>query len=189
MSKINYYYGPMNASKTVQAQATAYNYLENQMKPLLVKPKKAGGEEDTLESRPGLSLRCVTIEDLMDTMTDIDIKGYDVIIVDSVQFFTNNQVKKLVYICDELNIPIVCYGLRTDSMGNLFEGSAAILACADEIHEVKTICWCGKRAIYTACIDEDFNFVDASKINVKDGEYIYKSLCRKHYNSKKIKKY
>ena len=189
MSKINFYYGPMNASKTVQAQATACNYLENGMKPLLVKPMRAGGEKDTLESRPGLSLRCVTIEDLMETMTDIDIRGYDVVIVDSVQFLSEIHVKKLIYICDELNIPIVCYGLRTDSMGNLFEGSAAIFACADEIHEIKTICWCGKRAIFTACIDEDGNFVDASKVNMEDGEYTYKSLCRKHYNHKMISKY
>lgn len=188
MSKLYYYYGPMNASKTVHSQATAYNYIENGMKPLLVKPKKAGGEVGWLESKPGLSLNCIYMEDVID-MTDIDIKGYDVLIVDSAQFLEKNHVNKLVYICDELNIPVVTYGLRTDSMGKLFDGAAYILACADEINEVKTICWCGKRAIYTALVDDEGNFYDASKVNMEDGDYHFKSLCRKHYKHKLINKY
>lgn len=189
MAKLYYYHGPMNSSKTVHSQATAYNYIENGMKPLLVKPKKAGGEVGSLESKPGLSLNCVYMEDIMDEMTDIDIKGYDIVIVDSVQFLTKAQVDKLTYIVDELNIPVVTYGLRTDSMGNLFEGSAHVFACADSIQEVKTICWCGKRAIYTACVDEDGNFYDASQISSGETGYHFKSLCRKHYKHKLANKY
>lgn len=188
MSKLYFYHGPMNSSKTIHAQATAYNYLENGMRPLLVKPTKAGGEAGQLESRPGLSLNSIYMEDLMEMM-DVDIKGYDVVIVDSAQFLTKDQVNKLTYIVDELDIPVVAYGLRTDSMGNLFEGSAYILACADNISEVKTICWCGRRAIYSACIDENGNFVDASKIDPNEPGYTYRSLCRKHYRHKLPNRY
>lgn len=188
MAKLFFYYGPSNSSKTVHAQATVYNYYDNRMKPLLVKPQMAGGEPDMLESKPGIALSCIYMEQLC-KMTDNDIKGYDIIVVDAAHFLSAQQVKRLTYIVDELNIPVVCYGLRTDYNGNLFLGSRELFACADSIEEIRTICWCGKKAIYNARIDDEGEMVCGSTSLDMDTKYRYQPLCRKHYKAKLLGKY
>ncbi len=110
----------------------------------------------------------------------MDLSGYHCLVVDEAQFMTQEQVKLLARIVDEQNIPVIAYGLRTDFQGNLFEGSKWLLALADTIEEVKTICWCGKKAICNARVMN-------GKV-VKEGEQIllggnesYVSLCRRHW--------
>ena len=132
----------------------------------------------TVKSRSGLCTECVFMEEL----ADMDIASYDCIIVDEAQFLTKDQVQMLVDIVDDLNVPVIAYGLRGDFQGNLFEGSTWLLAWADTIEEVKTICWCGKKATCNARV---FN----GRV-VKEGEQVllggnsqYVSLCRKHWRS------
>ena len=129
-------------------------------------------------SRSGLSAPCSFVEEL----DDIDVKRYDCVIVDEAQFLTKEQVAFLVHIVDDLNIPVIAYGLRADFQGNFFEGSQWLMAWADTIEAVKTICWCGKKATCNARV---FN----GKV-VKEGDQIllggnsqYVSLCRRHWAS------
>ena len=129
-------------------------------------------------SRCGLKTECVFMEELPER----DISQYACIIIDEAQFLTKDQVAFLVHIVDDLNIPVIAYGLRTDFQNNFFEGSLWLMAWADTIEEVKTICWCGKKAICNARV---FN----GKV-VKEGDQIllggnsqYISLCRKHWAS------
>ena len=148
---------------------------------LLVKP--AVDQRDGarfVASRAGLSHPCIYFSDLME-MTPRQLKPYACIIVDEAQFLTRDEVRYLTDLVDDWNIPVICYGLRTDFKGELFPGSAELLATADVIEEVKTICWCGKKATFNARFDA------AGKV-LKEGEQVvlgandqYIGLCRKHW--------
>ena len=150
MAKLYYYYGAMNSSKTANALMTHFNYEEVGQKALLCKT-----EADTrdgarkIRSRIGLEMECVLLTEL-EQMTDEEIKAYNCIIVDEVQFATKEQIDFLSDIVDFLEVPVVCYGLRADFQNHLFEGSERLIAIADSIHEIKTVCWCGKKATCNA---------------------------------------
>ena len=179
MAKLYFRYGAMGSSKTANAIMVRYNYLERGQKVLMVKP----GLEDrdgarVVKSRVGIETECVLIEEL----PGLDVSQYDCVIVDEAQFLTKAQVQELVRIVDELNVPVIAYGLRTDFQNNFFEGSQWLMAWADTIEEVKTICWCGKKAVCNARVMN-------GKV-VKEGEQVllggnsqYVSLCRKHFNA------
>ena len=177
MAKLYFRYGAMGSSKSANALMVQYNYIERGQSALLLKPRMDNrGEEGTISSRAGLSARCSYIEDL----DDIDVSRFDCLIVDEAQFLSKAQVEKLSDIVDELGIPVICYGLRADFRGELFEGSRCLLSCADTIEEIKTVCWCGKKAMYNARI--------ANGRVVKSGEQIliggnesYAALCRRHW--------
>ncbi|MBR4081478.1 MAG: thymidine kinase [Clostridia bacterium] len=181
MAKLYFRYGAMGSSKTANAIMVQYNYNERGQKVLMVKPRiDTRDGERTVKSRCGLATECVFIEEL----PEIDVSQYDCVIIDEAQFLTKQQVELLVHIVDVLNVPVIAYGLRTDFQGNFFEGSQWLMAWADTIEEVKTICWCGKKATCNARV---FN----GRV-VREGEQIllggnsqYVSLCRKHWTEGK----
>ena len=110
----------------------------------------------------------------------MNLSGFDCVIVDEAQFLTREQVQYLVHIVDDLNIPVIAYGLRTDFQGNFFEGSQWLMAWADTIEEVKTICWCGKKATCNARVMNGRVIKEGDQI-LLGGNSQYVSLCRKHW--------
>ncbi len=183
MAKLYFRYGVMGSSKSANALMVRYNYEERGQSALMVKPAIDQREGmRVVNSRIGLSFPCVWFEEL-EQMTHPAIKRHQCIIVDEAQFLTHAQVDYLTEIVDELNVPVICYGLRADFSGRLFPGSEALLACADIIEEVKTICWCGKKAICNARFD-------ARGVVLREGEQVvlgandcYIGLCRRHWKA------
>ena len=178
MSKLYYRYGAMNSSKTASALMLKYNYEERGLKALLVKPSvDIRDGELVVKSRCGLESTAV----LFDQLTDNLVGNYDVVIVDEAQFLSTDNINYLVHIVDDLDINTFCYGLRTDFKGELFEGSKALLACADKIEELKTICWCGAKATHNARLGAAGEVVKKGEQIELGGNERYISLCRKHY--------
>ena len=177
MAKLYFRYGAMGSSKTANAIMVQYNYQERGQKALMLKPRleKRDGEK-TVRSRSGLSAACEYVEDL----DRIDVKQYDCLIIDEAQFLNREQVEQLVGIVDQMDIPVMCYGLRADFQGNLFEGSQYLLAWADTIEEIKTVCWCGRKATYNARIHNG-KVVKTGEQIMLGGNESYVSLCRKHW--------
>lgn len=179
MAKLYFRYGAMGSSKTANAIMVQYNYMERHQKVLMVKPQLDNRDgERTVLSRCGLSAECVFMEEL----PGMDVRAYDCVIVDEAQFLTKAQVELLVRIVDEWNIPVIAYGLRTDFQGNFFEGSQWLMAWADTIEEIKTICWCGKKAICNARVVDGKVIKEGDQI-LLGGNSQYVSLCRKHWQS------
>ena len=121
----------------------------------------------------------------MEELTEDIAREYDCILVDEAQFLTKAQVEFLVYIVDVLRIPVIAYGLRADFRGNLFEGSQWLLAWADSIEEIKTVCWCGKKAAFNARV-QDGKVVRAGDQIMLGGNESYTALCRKHWAEGKL---
>ena len=188
MASLRFIYSSMNAGKSSQLLQVAYNYRERGMNPLIMKPaidnRDSSGE---VVSRIGLRADAVTFQDV-DSLVDIIFRLYpetppDAILVDESQFMTPKQVDELAWFVDELEVPVMCYGLRTDFAGNLFPGSQRLLAIADKLIELKGICHCGRKATMVARIDKDGNKVNGGEQIAVGAEDMYVSLCRKHYNS------
>ncbi|MBQ8536272.1 MAG: thymidine kinase [Clostridia bacterium] len=185
MAKLYFRYGAMGSSKTANAIMVQYNYKERGQKVLMLKPQLDNRDgERTVMSRCGLSTECSFIEEL----PQIDVTGYDCLIVDEAQFLTKDQVKQLVAIVDEKNIPVICYGLRADFQGNLFEGSHWLMAWADTIEEIKTICWCGRKATYNARVMNGKVVKEGDQI-LLGGSSQYVSLCRRHWQTGELGPY
>lgn len=179
MAKLYFRYGAMGSSKTANAIMVQYNYHERGQQVLMVKPKLDNRDgERTVLSRCGLQTECVFMEEV----PQMDLTGYDCVIVDEAQFLTKDQVAHLVKIVDEMNIPVICYGLRADFQGNFFEGSQWLMAWADTIEEVKTICWCGRKATCNARVMNGKVIKEGDQI-LLGGNSQYVSLCRKHWAS------
>lgn len=177
MAKLYFRYGAMGSSKTANAIMVRHNYLERGQKVLMLKPRLDNRDGDTaIGSRCGLTCECQFIEDI----DQFDVTEYDCLIVDEAQFLTKAQVEKLVYTVDVKNVPVIAYGLRADFQGNLFEGSQWLLAWADTIEEVKTICWCGKKATCNARLLNGKVVKEGEQIQL-GGNESYISLCRKHW--------
>ena len=180
MAKLYFRYGAMGSSKTANAIMVQYNYAERGQKVLMVKPKLDNRDgARTVLSRCGLSAECVFMEEV----PGMSLSGFDCVIVDEAQFLTREQVQYLVHIVDDLNIPVIAYGLRTDFQGNFFEGSQWLMAWADTIEEVKTICWCGKKATCNARFDENGTVLREGEQVVLGANDQYIGLCRKHWRS------
>ena len=181
MAKLYFRYGAMGASKSANALMVRYNYEERGQKALMVKPiidQREG--EPVVRTRVGLSHPCIWADDLQ-RMSEEEIRSYQCIIVDEAQFLSREQVYFLTDIVDRLDIPVICYGLRTDFKGDLFSGSEALLAWADIIEEIKTICWCGRKATYNARFDANGVVLKSGEQVVLGGNSCYISLCRKHW--------
>ena len=177
MAKLFFRYGAMGSSKTANAIMVQYNYEERGQKALMVKPRIDTRDGDRIvASRSGLTTPCIFVEELTGDIA----RGYDCIIVDEAQFLTKSQVELLVWIVDVLNIPVIAYGLRADFRGNLFEGSQWLLAWADSIEEIKTVCWCGKKATYNARVLDGKVVKDGRQIML-GGHESYTALCRRHW--------
>ena len=124
-------------------------------------------------------MECIFLSELLD-MPEEKIKEYDCIIVDEVQFATKNQIDALSDIVDFLEVPVVCYGLRTDFQNNLFPGSERLIAIADTIQEIKTVCWCGRKATANARFNKEGIVRDGEQVFLGANDS-YVALCRKHY--------
>jgi thymidine kinase len=181
MAQLYFNYGVMGSSKTANALMVCYNYEERGQKVLLVKSALDTRDgENIVKSRIGLSRACIPLEKLVNDMCFSDIDEYDAIVVDEVQFAKPEEIDFLATIVDKLNIPVLCYGLRADFKNNLFPGSERLLTIADNIKEIKTICWCGKKATCNARYDEDGIVRDGEQIKLgANNSYI--GLCRKHF--------
>ena len=188
MSKLYFTYSAMNAGKSAILLQAAYNYRERGMDVMLwssghygVDPAAHQGE---VESRIGLKASAHLYRSDTDLFAAIAAEHAETplsaIFFDEAQFLTEAQVWQLARIGDQLKLPVLCYGLRTDFQGELFEGSAALLAIADNLREARTICHCGKKATMTARMDEAGNaLTEGAQVSV--GKQVYVSLCRKHW--------
>ena len=178
MAKLYFRYGAMGSSKTANAIMVQYNYAERGQKVLMVKPKLDNRDgARTVLSRCGLSAECVFMEEV----PGMSLSGFDCVIVDEAQFLTKEQVELLVRIVDEYQVPVICYGLRTDFQGNFFPGSHWLLALADSIEEVKTICWCGRKATHNARLDGKGGITRQGEQVVLGANDKYIGLCRRHW--------
>lgn len=185
MAKLYFYYGAMGSSKSANALMVEYNYRERGQLVLLAKTNiDTRDGKNTIKSRIGLQRECLLLSDVC-AMKDESIKKFDAVIVDEIQFANREQVDFLAHIVDDLNVPVMCYGLRSDFQLNLFEGSERLLAIADEIKEIKTVCWCGKKATCNARYNEHGIVRNGEQIMLgANDEYI--ALCRKHFLQGKL---
>ena len=181
MAQLYFKYGAMGSSKTANALMTRFNYEERGQQTLLVKPRLDTRDGDHMvASRIGLKYPCIYFDE-MQKLTIMELQQNACIIVDEAQFLTKEEVMHLVYIVDDLGIPVICYGLRADFKGDLFPGSEALLVMADKIEEVKTICWCGKKAMFNARFDRDGKVLKEGEQVVLGANDQYIGLCRKHW--------
>jgi len=181
LAKLYFRYGVMGSSKTANALMVRYNYEERGQRALMVKPAidQRDGERAVF-SRIGLTHPCIYFHELA-AMPPEEIQSWHCIIVDESQFLSREEVDFLTDVVDSLNVPVICYGLRSDFRGELFPGSQALLAAADIIEEVKTICWCGRKATYNARFDENGTVLKEGAQVVLGANDRYIGLCRRHW--------
>ena len=183
MAKLYFRYGAMGSSKTANALMVRYNYQERKGRAHLLKPKMENRDgEKVIRSRVGMESECAFVEDFIDEIGQDweKAKAYDAIIVDEAQFLTKEQVDWFSDLVDFAEIPVICYGLRTDFRSDLFPGSMRLLEIADKIEEVKTVCWCGRKATNNARIHAGKVIRDGEQV-VMGGNESYVALCRKHF--------
>ncbi len=179
MAKLYFKYGAMGSSKTANALITKFNYEERGMLVWLIKPALDTRDgADVIQSRIGLSATCEAITPETDIRVAFNShRDCHVIIADECQFFTPEQIDGLRQIVDELDIPVLCFGLRTDFLTHLFPGSRRLFEVADSITEIKTICTCGKKAIVNARIDEKGRVVTEGGQILLGGNDSYIAMC------------
>ena len=188
MGKLYFRYGAMGSSKTANALMVRYNYMEKGQKAILLKPKTDDRDgEHTVKSRMGLSEEATLVEDFLDEVTNKwftgksdEWKELDCVIVDEAQFLTEEQVDILAEVVDKYDLPVICYGLRTDFTSHLFPGSKRLMEIANYIEEVPTVCWCGRRAHFNARVS-DGRIVRSGEQVMVGGNESYISLCRRHF--------
>lgn len=181
MAKLYFRHGAMGSSKTANALMVEYNYYERGKRALLLKPRLDTRDgEGIIKSRMGLQKKCGFVEDFV-TYSKEKIMEYDCIIVDEAQFCKKSEIAFFVNVVDECNIPVICYGLRTDFQREPFEGSIWLLAWADVIEEIKTVCWCGQGATCNTRFTEDGTVIREGEQVCLGGDDKYIALCRKHY--------
>ena len=181
MAQLYFKYGAMGSSKSANALMARFNYEERGQATLLVKPQIDTRDGDHMvRSRIGLEHPCVYFHE-MQAMGDEELQKYACIIVDEAQFLTKEEVYYLVHLVDDCGIPVICYGLKADFKGELFPGSYQLLVLADKLEEVKTICWCGKKAAFNARFDEHSHVVKEGEQVVLGANDKYIGLCRRHW--------
>ena len=181
MAHLYFKHGAMGSSKTANALMARFNYEERGQQALLVKPRMDTRDgEHMVVSRIGLQHPCVYFDEMRE-MSVMELQQNACIIVDEAQFLTKEEVHFLVYLVDELDIHVMCYGLRADFRGELFPGSYELLVMADKLEEVKTVCWCGKKATFNARFDETGHVVKEGEQVVLGANDKYIGLCRKHW--------
>ncbi len=188
MAKLYFKYGAMGSSKTANALITKFNYEERGMKVWLLKPAMDDRDgKDIIKSRIGLACRCFVVTPETNIVNVYEkLSGYDAVIVDEAQFLTPKQIDELRYIVDNMNVPVLCFGLRTDFLTHVFPGSLRLLEIADSISEIKTICRCGSKATVNARIDEQGNVITDGEQVLIGGNDSYEAMCYSCY-MKKIK--
>lgn len=189
MAKLYFYYSSMNAGKSTTLLQSAYNYQERGMTPMLytaaIDNRYGVGK---IASRIGISEQAHLFYKETDLFTEITAahteKTLHCILIDEAQFLTKEQVYQLTEVVDKLNIPVLCYGLRTDFQAELFDGSHYLLAWADQLEELKTICYCGRKANFVVRLNANGEAVkDGAQIQI-GGNDSYLAVCRRHYKEK-----
>ena len=183
MAKLYFRYGVMGSSKSAQALITKFNYEEQGMRVWLIKPAAdTRYGKDIVRSRIGLEQTGdVITEDmnLFEIFRDREKEFNDVIIADEAQFLTPQHIEQLRDIVDNYNVPVMCFGLRTDFCTKLFPGSARLFELADSVTELKTVCTCGGKAMVNARIDGDGNIVTEGAQIMLGGNESYRPMCYK----------
>ncbi len=186
MAKLYFYYSAMNAGKSTILLQSNYNYRERGMNTLVFTPELDTRDgDDNITSRIGLSTKAnsfTQVDNLLEfTRRHHNESPLHCVLVDEAQFLTKRQVRQLSDVADELDIPVLTYGLRTDFQGNLFEGSMHLLAWADNLTEIKTICHCGRKATMVLRVDEHGDAIkEGAQIQIGGNER-YVSVCRQHF--------
>ena len=184
MAKLYFKYGAMGSSKTAQALITKYNYEENDMQVWLIKPSADTRDgAQILRSRIGLEAQVEVIAPEVDIYARfLGTKQHkcDVIIVDECQFLTERQIDQLRAIVNDRNIPVLCFGLRTDFQTHLFPGSRRLMELADVIEEIKTMCDCGAKATVNARINDGYIVIEGAQV-VLGGNDSYIAMCHRCY--------
>lgn len=188
MAKLFFYYSAMNAGKTTSLLQSSYNYQERGMNTLTFTPdfdNRYG--QGKIASRIGLNCDAYAFSRDFNFFTYIQgqkiiIPNLKCILIDESQFLTKEQVQQLCQVVDKLQLPVLCYGLRTDFLGELFEGSQYLLGWADELVELKTICHCGRKATMNVRINEQGGAITEGQQVEIGGNDRYIALCRKHFS-------
>lgn len=188
MAKVYFYYAAMNAGKSTVLLQSSHNYRERGMRTLLITPgidTRYG--KGRIESRIGLRSSALPISPGENVLSRVQAEHQSqplaCVLVDEAQFLSEDQVWQLSEVADSLDVPVLCYGLRTDFQGRLFPGSAALLALADDLTELKTICHCGRKATMNVRIDRHGRAVrDGAQVEI-GGNDRYVSMCRKHFKA------
>ncbi len=186
MAKLYFYYAAMNAGKSTVLLQASYNYRERGMRTLLFIPAidtRGGGGR--IESRIGLRSSAVALAErdnlLRHVLAEHQAKPVACVLIDEAQFLTPAHVWQATDVADNLDIPVLCYGLRTDFQGKLFPGSGALLALADDLTELKTICHCGRKATMNLRLDAEGRSVREGAQVELGGNERYVAICRRHY--------
>lgn len=191
MAKLYFYWGAMNSAKTMALIASAYNYRERGLKVIIFKPKIDNREasEIKIKSRCGIESDAIPYDafyDFSQIINDlIKFDKIDRIFIDESQFLTKKQVIGLSDVVDNLGISIVCYGLKNNFKGELFEGSKWLFSFSDEIKKISSVCWCGEEAEFNARVINGEVIKEGNEIQI-GGNDIYSSLCRKHWKSGQV---
>ena len=184
MAKLYFKYGAMGSSKTAQALITKYNYEENDLNVWLIKPSADTRDgAQILRSRIGLEAQVEVIPpqmDVYDRFQQTRLGHCHVIIVDECQFMTEEQIDQLRAIVNDYNIPVLCFGLRTDFLTRLFPGSRRLMELADCIEEIKTMCDCGQKATVNARINDGYIVTEGAQV-VLGGNDCYIAMCHRCY--------
>ena len=188
MAQLYFYYSAMNAGKSTSLLQSAYNYHERGMRAEVftaqVDDRYGKG---VISSRIGLESDAHEFDsktELLEQVTALDQeRKIDCVLIDEAQFLTREQIKQLVAVVDDLNIPVLAYGLRTDFLGETFEGSHYLLAWSDKIVELKTVCHCGRKANFVVRLDSEGNAITKGAQVDVGGNEKYESMCRKHFRS------
>ncbi|MDB2448375.1 thymidine kinase [Gammaproteobacteria bacterium] len=186
MAKLHFFYSTMNAGKSTSLLQSNHNYLESGLDTMIFLPNETSKlSKGKIVSRIGLKAKAIIANkdfNFIDYVKDNQTKQLSCILIDEAQFLTKNQVRQLGQIADKLNYPVMCYGIRTDFRGELFEGSSELLALADNLIELKTICsHCVRKATMVVRLDEEGKVVTEGTKVVVGGNDIYTPVCRNHF--------
>ncbi len=186
MAKLYFKYGAMGSSKSAQALITKFNYEELGMTVWLIKPSiDTRDGADVIKSRIGLECKAQIITPEQNIEDEYHAEGkHDVIIADEAQFFTGEQIEQLRALVDDEDLPVLCFGLRTDFLTHLFPGSQRLLELADSLTEIKTVCACGRKATVNARIDETGRVVTQGDQVFLGGNDSYIAMCHKCWKEK-----